>query len=100
MEYRKLGRTGLEVSTVCMGCWASIGDDTWGPQDEADSAAAIEAALDAGVTFFDTAEGYGRGQSEELLGGFPAVLLQQADCESAPGTVTVPVPTEGCGWIE
>jgi len=68
MKYRKLGRTDLEVSTVCMGCWSIIGDDTWGPQDEADSLAAIEAALDVGVTFFDTAEGYGRGQSEELLG--------------------------------
>jgi len=68
MKYRKLGCSDLEVSTVCMGCWSIIGDNTWGEQDEADSIAAIEAALDAGVTFFDTAEGYGRGQSEELLG--------------------------------
>jgi aryl-alcohol dehydrogenase-like predicted oxidoreductase len=68
MEYRKLGRTDIEVSVVAMGCWAIAGGWTWGPQDEADSIATIHAALDAGVNFFDTAEGYGRGYSEEVLG--------------------------------
>ena len=68
MKYRKLGRTDMEVSVVCLGCWALIGDDTWGEQDRSDSVAAIHAALDAGINFFDTAEGYGRGESEELLG--------------------------------
>lgn len=68
MKYRKLGRTDIEVSVVSMGCWAIIGDDTWGPQDETDSVAAIRASIDAGVNFFDTAEGYGRGASEKLLG--------------------------------
>ena len=68
MKYRKLGRTDMEVSAVCMGCWSLIGDDTWGEQAESDSVAAIHAALDAGVNFFDTAEGYGRGESEKLLG--------------------------------
>jgi len=68
MEYRKLGRTDIEVSTVCLGCWALIGDETWGPQDRRQSTEAIHAALDAGVNLFDTAPGYGHGESEELLG--------------------------------
>lgn len=68
MEYRRLGRTDIEVSTICMGCWAVADPTTWGEQDEADAIAAIRTSLDAGVTFFDTAEGYGSGYSEELLG--------------------------------
>jgi aryl-alcohol dehydrogenase-like predicted oxidoreductase len=51
-----------------MGCWAFAGGDYWGEQSEADSGAAVDAALDAGVNFFDTAEGYGAGASEEVLG--------------------------------
>jgi methylglyoxal reductase len=51
MKYRKLGRTGIEVSVVAMGCWAIAGGWTWGPQDEADSIATIHAALGAGVNF-------------------------------------------------
>ena len=68
MQYRKLGRTGVEVSAVAMGCWAIVGDEFWGHQDEGDAVAAIEAALEAGINFFDTAEVYGAGYSEELLG--------------------------------
>lgn len=67
MNYGKLGRTDIEVSSVCMGCWAIVGDATWGPQDESDALDAIRASLDVGVNFFDTAEGYGAGSSEELL---------------------------------
>ena len=66
MQYRKLGRTTLEVSTVAMGCWAIAGGNTWGDQDEDEALAAIQTALDIGINFFDTAEGY--GESEELLG--------------------------------
>jgi aryl-alcohol dehydrogenase-like predicted oxidoreductase len=65
---RTLGRTDIRVSPVAMGCWAIVGDATWGPQDEGEAVAAIHAALDAGVNFFDTAEGYGAGYSEQLLG--------------------------------
>jgi myo-inositol catabolism protein IolS len=68
MKYRKLGLTDIDVSVVAMGCWALAGGHTWGPQDEADSIATVRAALDAGVNFFDTAEGYGKGYSEEVLG--------------------------------
>ncbi len=49
-----------------MGCWVLAGDATWGPQDEAASIATVRAALDAGVNFFDTAEGYGGGDSKAV----------------------------------
>ncbi len=68
MEYRALGRSDLQVSTVCMGCWAIAGDRIWGPQDEEEAIAALHTAVDLGVNFFDSAEGYGAGRSEELLG--------------------------------
>jgi aryl-alcohol dehydrogenase-like predicted oxidoreductase len=68
MEYRKLHNTDIMVSTVAMGCWAIVGDSTWGEQDEATSLQTIHAALNAGVNFFDTAEAYGDGYSESLLG--------------------------------
>jgi myo-inositol catabolism protein IolS len=67
MQYRILGQTDLNVSVVAMGCWAVIGGFNWGPQDEADSLATFEAALNAGVNFFDTAEQYGDGASEQLV---------------------------------
>lgn len=67
MEYRELGRTGLKVSAVGMGCWA-MGGDAWGPVDDTESIAAIRRAVDLGVTFFDTADVYGRGHSEQLVG--------------------------------
>jgi len=65
MQYRPLGRTGFNVSTISFGAWAIGG--TWGPVDDADSMAALHAALDAGVNFFDTADVYGDGRSERLL---------------------------------
>jgi len=68
MRYNTLGSTDIRVSIVAMGCWSIAGGQTWGPQEESDSVAAIEASLEAGVNFFDTAEGYGDGYSEELLG--------------------------------
>lgn len=67
MHKRKLGATGLEVSVVAMGCWAIIGGSTWGDQDESEALAAVQTALDEGINFFDTAEGYGGGESEQLL---------------------------------
>ncbi|MBA3945500.1 MAG: aldo/keto reductase [Herpetosiphonaceae bacterium] len=68
MEYRKLSTTDIDVSVVALGCWAFAGDATWGPQDEDAALATVHAALDAGVNFFDTAEAYGAGSSELLLG--------------------------------
>lgn len=68
MRYTVLPGTDLRVSVIAMGCWALAGDSTWGEQSEADSLAAIRAALDAGINFFDTAPGYGDGLSERRLG--------------------------------
>lgn len=67
MEYRKLGRSPLEISEISLGCWA-MGGDYWGPADDRESIATIEKALEGGINFFDTAELYGRGHSEEVLG--------------------------------
>ena len=65
MQYRELGRTGWEVSTVSFGAWAIGG--TWGDVRDEESLAALHRALDLGVNFFDTADVYGDGRSEQLL---------------------------------
>ncbi len=67
MQYRNLGKTDIEVSTVAFGAWGIVGGFNWGPQDEQDSIAALRAAFDAGVTMYDTAEPYGEGRSEQLI---------------------------------
>ncbi len=66
MKYRRLGNTELEVSAISMGCWAIGG--AWGNVSDADSMKALHAAVDAGVNFFDTADVYGDGRSERLVG--------------------------------
>jgi aryl-alcohol dehydrogenase-like predicted oxidoreductase len=66
MKTRRLGKTGLQVSEIGFGAWA-IGAD-WGSVDDGESLAAMHAAVDAGVTFFDTADVYGDGRSERLVG--------------------------------
>lgn len=63
---RTLGASGLEITEVGCGLWAAGGH--WGPTDDEASLAGIEAALEAGVNFFDTADVYGDGRSERLLG--------------------------------
>lgn len=65
MQYRELGRTGWEVSTISFGAWAIGG--TWGHVKDDESLAALHRALDLGVNFFDTADVYGDGRSEQLL---------------------------------
>src|SRR5271169_7048385 len=65
MKYRDLGRTGWQVSEISFGAWAIGG--AWGDVDDKDSLAALHAALDGGVNFFDTADVYGDGRSERLL---------------------------------
>ncbi len=66
MEYRKLGKTNIEVSEIGFGAWA-IGGDAWGPVEDAASIAAMERALELGINFIDTADVYGSGHSEELV---------------------------------
>ncbi|NND04947.1 MAG: aldo/keto reductase [Saprospiraceae bacterium] len=75
MNYRKFGGTDLLVSEVGLGAWAiggpaKVGDVAigWGNTDDKVSIAAVHAALDRGINFFDTADFYGLGHSEELLG--------------------------------
>jgi aryl-alcohol dehydrogenase-like predicted oxidoreductase len=65
MQYRELGRTGWKISTVSFGAWAIGG--TWGNVEDKESLAALHRALDLGVNFFDTADVYGDGRSEQLL---------------------------------
>jgi len=65
MQYRELGRTGWKVSTISFGAWAIGG--TWGNVKDEESLAALHRALDLGVNFFDTADAYGVGHSEQLL---------------------------------
>ena len=67
MHTRTFGRTGWQVSEIGFGAWG-IGGGAWGGADDAESMAALHAALDAGITFFDTADVYGDGRSERLIG--------------------------------
>ncbi|GAA1659064.1 aldo/keto reductase [Glycomyces endophyticus] len=75
MMRRTLGNSGIDVSGIGMGCWAiggpfhnDSGPSGWGEVDDAESTAAIHRALDLGVDFFDTADVYGAGHGERVLG--------------------------------
>lgn len=71
METRKLGYSDLQLTPVGLGTWAIGGGDNpygWGPQDDQDSIATIRRALDLGINWIDTAAGYGKGHSEEVVG--------------------------------
>lgn len=75
MNKRTLGRSGIEVSPLGMGCWAIGGiwqfldiQAGWGETDDTESLRALQVALDNGITFFDTAANYGTGHSESLVG--------------------------------
>jgi len=70
MQQRTLGRTGRTVSAIGLGTW-QLGAD-WGSVTESDALAVLEASAEAGVTFFDTADVYGDGRSESLIGRFIA----------------------------
>jgi len=71
MDYRRLGTTGLKVSRICLGCM-TYGDAKRGAHEwtlgEEESRPLIKAAVEAGINFFDTANGYSAGTSEEILG--------------------------------
>ena len=66
MEYKKLGSTDLNISQIGFGCWA-IGGHGYGRVDDRESVKAVRKALDLGINFFDTADVYGLGHSEEIL---------------------------------
>ena len=67
MQKRKLGKTGLQVSELGFGAWA-IGGTSYGPTDDRESLKALAFAFDQGINFFDTADTYGHGHSEQLIG--------------------------------
>ncbi len=87
MHYRALGKTGFRVSEIGFGAWAIGGG--WGTQDDKDSIAALEAALERGVTLIDTAAGYGNGRSERLIA---QVLKSRRDVVVATKTPPLPGP--------
>jgi aryl-alcohol dehydrogenase-like predicted oxidoreductase len=66
LEYRNLGETGIRVSEISLGTWALGGE--WGTVGEEDAYAALNRAVDLGVNFLDTADVYGDGRSEKLIG--------------------------------
>src|SRR5690349_12927058 len=75
MQYRKFGNTDLQVSEIGFGAWAiggsaKVGNTPigWGKADDATSRKALQAAVEAGINFFDTADFYGLGHSEILIG--------------------------------
>jgi aryl-alcohol dehydrogenase-like predicted oxidoreductase len=84
MKYRKLGHTGIDVSVVGLGTW-SMGGDEWGPSDDQVSIDVMKAAIRSGVNLIDTADVYGLGHSEELVG------------EAVPAEADVLIVTKG-GW--
>src|SRR5690348_11672645 len=65
MEYRTLGRTGMQVSPLCLGAMMF---GVWGEPDHDTSIKIIHSALDAGINFIDTADVYSQGESEEIVG--------------------------------
>ena len=85
MQYRKLGKSGMDVSEIGFGAWAIGG--SWGPQNEQDSVAALHKALDLGVNFIDTAAGYGDGKSERII----AEVLKTRKEKIVVATKTPPV---------
>jgi len=72
VDHRPLGRTGRTVSVIGLGTW-QLGAD-WGDVSETEARAVLDASLRAGVTFFDTADVYGDGRSEAIIGGWRAGL--------------------------
>ena len=97
MHYRTLGKTGLRISEVGFGCWAIGGPSTlggrvigWGEVDDATSIRALETAFDLGINFFDTADVYGRGHSEKLVGQAFEKKRDQVIIASKVGNVVTP----------
>lgn len=78
MENRTLGRSGIEVSPMGVGCWAMGGSGWGGGADDEESIRGIRRALELGISLFDTADGYGDGRSERVLGQALAGRRDQA----------------------
>lgn len=96
---RRLGRSGIEVSPVGFGAWAIGGPAFrdgnpigWGEVDDEESVAAVQAALDAGITFFDTASIYGAGHSERVLAASGGAPTTRSGSRSSPAARSAPPP--------
>lgn len=91
MQTRTFGRTGWQISEIGFGAWG-IGGSDWGGADEAEALATLQRSLDCGVTFFDTADVYGDGHSERLVGRLrrerrePFVIATKAGRRLSPHT--------------
>ena len=104
MQYHTLGKTGYQVSAIGFGAWPIGGG--WGTVDDAASLRALHAAADAGTTLFDTADVYGDGRSEQLIGR----LLRERSGEqlvvatkmgrSVPQLVANYTPEAFRGWVD
>lgn len=92
MKYRKFGRLGWDVSEIGFGAWAIGGG--WGQQSDDDSLAALNRALDLGCTFIDTAQGYGNGRSERLIGQ----VLRQRKSDAKRVYVATKIPPAPGEW--
>ena len=68
MERRFCGSSGLQLSVLGLGCWEFGGGEYWGPHTQAEADSVVRAAFDEGITYFDTAEAYNDGRSEQALG--------------------------------
>jgi aryl-alcohol dehydrogenase-like predicted oxidoreductase len=93
MNYRELGRTGWKVSEVSFGAWAIGG--AWGSVDDAESMAALRAAVDCGVNFIDTADVYGMGRSERLIAELKRERKQQIVVATKAGRRLSPHTADG-----
>jgi aryl-alcohol dehydrogenase-like predicted oxidoreductase len=91
MDYRMLGRTGIRVSAIGFGTWGiggvAPGPASYGPTDDTESLNALVVAFERGITFYDTADVYGRGHSEELLARAFATKRHQVVIASKIGYV-------------
>lgn len=67
MKYRRLGKTGIDVSEICLGTWV-FGGDLWGEVDDKVSESVVSLAIEKGINFIDTAPIYGAGRSESVIG--------------------------------
>jgi len=91
MEQRTLGRTGRQVGVVGLGAW-QLGAD-WGEVDEDEALATLRAAVEAGVNFIDTADVYGDGRSERLVGRLLKEHPGQAAANAAAAALA-PLPEQ------
>lgn len=95
MRYRTFGRIGWQVSEIGFGAWA-IGGDAWGKVDDQESVATLHEALDSGVNFIDTAQAYGDGHSEELIG---RVLAERGGRDRIYVATKIP-PAGKLWWVD